>query len=81
MSSKKCLTRVASKSVLQKSQVRSVKQEVSYKKCLTRVPRSVLQECQLRVSSKRAVQECQVRVSHKSVLQECQVRVSYKSVK
>ena len=55
MSSKKCLTRVSSK---------SVPEEVSSKKCLTRVSsKSVPEE----VSSKSALQECQVRVSYKSV--------------
>ena len=43
---------------------------------------SVLQECQVRVSSKSVVQSvkkaCQVRVSYKSVLQECQVSVLQK---
>ena len=38
--------------------------------------KSVLQECQVRVSYKSVKYE----VSYKSVLQECQVRVSYKSV-
>ena len=39
--------------------------------------KSVLQECQVRVSQNKR----QARVSDKSVKQECQERVSYKSVK
>ena len=43
--------------------------------------KSVLQECQIRVSRKSVLQECQVRVSHKSVKQECLTRALRNSVK
>ena len=38
--------------------------------------KSVLEECQVRVSHKSVKEEC----NHKSVQDVCQVRVSYKSV-
>ena len=84
MSSKKCPTRVLSKSVLQEWHVR-----VSSKKCLTRVSsKSVLEECQARVSHKSVKSECQARVSYQSVaqllrkgvLQECHLSVSSQGV-
>ena len=42
--------------------------------------KSVLQGCQIGVSSNTLLQERPRRVSYKSVLQECQVRVSNRSV-
>ena len=59
MSSKKCPTRVISKSVLEEWHVR-----VSSKKCLTRVSnKSVLQERSAIVSSKGVLQKCHLNVS------------------
>ena len=62
MSSKKCLTRVSSKSVLGECQARA-----SHK--------SVKSECQARVSYQSVAQWCQARVSYKSVTSVCQVNV------
>ena len=68
MSSKKCLTRVSSKGVLEECQVRMSQ-------------KSVKQECLTRVSSKSVLEECQVRLSYKSVKKECLTRVSSQSIK
>ena len=82
--SKKCHTRVLSKSVLQEGQVR-----VSSKKCLTRVSsKSIVEECQAGVSHKSVKSERQARVSYqrsaivssKGVLQECHLSVSSQGV-
>ena len=62
MSSKKCLTRVSSKSVLGECQARA-----SHK--------SVKSECHARVSYQSVAQWCQARVSYKSVTSVCQVNV------
>ena len=42
--------------------------------------KSVIEECQARVSHKSVKSECQARVPYQSVAQKCQARVSYKSV-
>ena len=41
--------------------------------------KSVLQECQVRVSQRSVKQECPVRVSYKMSNKKCQVRVSFTS--
>ena len=65
-SSKKCPTRVLSKSVLEEWRVR-----VSSKKCLTRVSsKSVLEECQISVK-----QGCPTRVPAQCVKSGCSTRV------
>ena len=62
VSSKKCLTRVSSKSVLEECQIR-----VSCK--------SVLPERSAIVSSKGVLQECQLSVSSQGVPQDCSLEI------